>query len=443
MSQLSADASHGHAAHHESFPELRAENITLAKGTGSGLANVLLGLGVIALAVGVAGGIASNHTLHALAAYHVAAVSVLAMSLGALFFVMVFHLTNAGWASTIRRQYENVATLVPIAALMVLVGIAADYFLGKGKSQQLFSWMHEHTHENYLLQKKMPFLNMGFFIVRSLVYVGLWTFLSQRFFRWSTEQDKTGDVSISARARFTSAWGILLFALSVAFAAFDWIMSIDFTFFSTMWGVYYFAGSAYSGTALMIIVLTRLMKAGKLQGVVTGEHLHDVGKLLFAFTVFWAYIAFSQYFLIWYSHIPEETAFYLARIPFPKSPGAPITPNNWVYVGAMLCIAHFGLPFLILLFRKVKQTPVLIATMAVWSIGAHVIDMFWLVRPMVYVGTDAPDKIGISGLWIDALAIVGVFGIFGSLVVRRVSASQLVAAKDPYIGEAMHHKNYV
>lgn len=435
MSQLTAGA-HEEVPYNpvpgRTFPEFRADNINLPVAAGGGLANVLLGLGVIGLGLGIGGGFATGKVLHAIAAYHIGAFAALTMSLGCLFLVMVFHLTNAGWTGTIRRQIENVMTLVPVCAVLVLLGIVADVLLGRSRDSQLFMWLHHSVADNYLLEKKSSFLNPAFFTIRAAIYVSLWTFLTRRLWYFSTLQDRTGDRSITARARFMSAWGMLCFALSVAFAGFDWMMSIDFTFFSTMWGVYIFAGSVYSAVALMAIIFATLRRRGVLEGIVTAEHFHDLGKLLFTFTVFWAYIGFSQYFLIWYGNIPEETAFFNAR----STPG-------WMGVGAFLCIGHFLAPFLVLLFRRIKRTPVLLATLAGWSILAHIVDLFWIVRPVVYAGAPGDDKVGVGGLWIDAACIIGVLAIFGSLIVRKIRSGILVAVNDPRMEEAMTHKNYV
>lgn len=443
MSQLTAHggvhASGTHAGH--TYRELSGDNIAPPAST-KGLSGFFLVLGLAGLGATVAGGMAAGRPLQALAAYHVVATAALSMSLGCMFLVMVFNLFNAGWVSTIRRQCENVMSLVPWCAFMVLAGIAVDVMVGKSHDTQLWSWMHDSVRGNTLLAEKAGFLSKTFFVVRAAIYVLVWTVLSRSLLSLSVRQDAGRNVALAAKARKMSSWGMLVFALTVAFAGFDWLMSLDFTFFSTMWGVYFFAGSVYSGVALLIIILAWLRNKGKLQGVVTREHFHDTGKLLLAFTVFWTYIAFSQYFLIWYSNIPEETAFFVARLPSPREIGGPVVANNWQYVGAALCILHFGLPFPILLFRAVKQRYGLLTIMAVAAILAHLVDLFWIIRPVVY-SQNLEDPVGVSGLWIDVAGIVGALGVFGFLVVRKISSGPLVAVNDPWIDEAMEHKNYV
>lgn len=407
---------------------LREENITLAPGAGRGISTALLGAGAIGIAAAIIGGtmMGPHGKAHALATLHVGVMTCLAMALGCLFYSLLFALVRAGWHGTIKRQFENVAMLVPFIGVGIIGILIADLFLG----HPLFSWMGEYK-DDFLLREKASWLNPGFFYVRIIGYVLIWTFLARRMSRLSQEQDRTGDRWLSAQAGGTGAWGMLIFALSLAFGSFDLLMSTDFRFFSTMWGVYYFAGAAYSGIALTILITATLKRKGKLDGLVTAEHYHDMGKFLLTFTVFWAYIAFSQYFLIWYSNMPEETSFYVAR----KLP-------PWDKVFFFLAFGHFLVPFIILLFRPIKKNLNTISLMAIWAILVEVVDMFWIVRPMVYAG-DAHDTMGMSGLWIDFVGIAGVLAVFAALVVRKVCSGRLVAINDPYMHEALEHKNYV
>lgn len=426
MSQLAAHA-HAHDDHGHHAADLSDSNILLPPGGLNRIGTPLLALGLIGLVATVAGGFIVG-LRHALAAYHVGAMTCLAMGLGAMFFVMAFHLFQAGWAVTLRRQFENLMILAPVAAIMVIPVLVID-ILAKG---QLFAWLGEDARKtDSLLKVKAAYLSPMFFTVRVVFYTVVWAYLARRLRGLSLEQDRSGDKWLSNRARFTSSWGMLVFALTTAFAAFDWLKSVDYRFFSTMWGVYFFAGSAYVGTATMILILAMLRRAGKMEGAVTSEHFHDLGKLLFSFTVFWAYIAFSQYFLIWYSGIPEETAFFHMRL-----------QGAWPAVGAAVIVSHFALPFVIMLFRGIKRNHTTIAFFAIWSIAAHVVDMFWVIRPIAHVG-DAADPVGWSLIWIDAGAVLGVLGVLGWLIVNRVTSGPLVAVNDPRLGESLEHRNYV
>jgi hypothetical protein len=430
---------------------LRVENISLPSQAGRALGMALIVAGLVGagavLGMGFTG--AGGLTLkHALAVYHIGAMTVLSITLGGLFFTMVFHLTNAGWAATIRRQCENLAALVPVAWLLVCPVLLIEIMT----HGQIFAWLNPKYYSDVVLQKKAVFfyfpasivdhdthepLTRGafpvFFVLRAMLYLGVWAFLARRLCSLSRRQDETPDPNLSARARFTSAYGILLFALTTAFAAFDWLMSVDFKFFSTMWPVWFFAGAAFSSMAMLVLILGRLRSLGRLDGVVTTEHFHDKGKILFSFTVFWAYISFSQYFLIWYSNIPEETAYFYYRT-FKGSP--------WRTLGILLMVGHFVVPFLIGLFRHVKKTPALLGALAAWCLAMHIADIYFVVRPMVEAGTgETPNILG--HLWVDLAAILGLFGVMVGLLIVRIPSLALVPVNDPWMHESLEHRNWV
>lgn len=435
--------------HRRTFPQLRADNISFTPGAGKGGAMALAVAGAVCVAlVALAGatGLQGVYARHALASFHVGALAALTICLGATFFVMLFYLTNAGWVGTIRRQFENVMSFLPAAFVLAIATPVVDYLIGGGK---LFTWMNHANYGDYLLQKKFAYffavpysyekhgelasnIFPVLFFARLALYGVVWTLLTRRLLSLSLTQDQTGDVALSAKARFTSAWGILVMALTTAFAGFDLLMSLDYRFFSTMWGVYIFAGSAFSSIAMLALILARLRAKGKLEGAVTSEHFHDIGKFMFSFTVFWAYIGFSQYFLIWYSNIPEETAFYIWR-----------EQRGWQYVGALLILGHFVAPFLILLFRGVKRSPALLSVMALWALFIHIVDLTWIVRPMAYVGADVIKDPGLAAAWVDIAGALGPILLLGAYLVYRIGRTSLVAVNDPYMHEALEHKNYV
>lgn len=422
---------HGHDAHHA--PDLKVllsrENIYLPESAGRGVSTMLLGVGGVCVALTVAGAVVHGPK-HAAASYLVGVMSVMAMSLGAMFLVMTQHLTNAGWSVTIRRQAENIMAMLPFAIALLIPYLIAQLLLPD--DMKLMQWMRSDIKGDVLLQKKAAFLNEPFFVIRSILYVGLWLYISQRLWSHSVTQDRTGDRNETAKARRMCTWGMFVFALSVAFASFDWLMALDFRFFSTMWPVYFFAGSAFSSVALLAIVIAVLRTMGRLTGVVTREHSHDLGKLMFSFSVFWAYIAFSQYFLIWYSNIPEETAYYLRR-----------REGGWEILTALLAFGHFIVPFFILLLRKVKQSSLALAGVGLWMILMHVMDIFWMVRPMVYANLPADQAPSGITIWLDIVAITGVFAIYAALLIRKVASGVLIPLNDPRQDEALAHRNYV
>ncbi|MBK7404317.1 MAG: hypothetical protein IPJ41_06690 [Phycisphaerales bacterium] len=426
MTQMTAERYQKILARIAHDPRMSEENVSAPAATTATLSRALLGLGAAGLVVTLVGGFAID-AKHAMASYLVAVGAVLAISLGALILVMCFHLVNAGWVATTRRQFENLASLAPVALAMLVPLLLLDMFVTKGT---LWSWLEPGAIDtDPILQAKAPFFNLVFFTLRLAFYAVLWTFLSIRLRAFSTEQDRTGDRFLSNRAKFMSAWGLPLTALTMAFAGFDYFMSLEPEFFSTMWGVYLFAGGAVGCMAVIVLTFAGLRFVGRMNGIVTEEHFHDLGKLLFAFTCFWAYIAFSQYFLIWYSNIPEETFWMLER-----------TTGQWKGTGIFLAVGHFIIPFMFLMPRAVKRRTGLVALGAAWMLFMHIMDYVWIVRPVLHQGGHAPTP---ATWWVDIAAVLGVFGIFFGLYVARVGSGPLLALKDPKLPEALKHVNYV
>jgi hypothetical protein len=445
---------HRHAPVEGGLPQrLRGDNINFPQGAGGGISMALMVLGVLLVAGGLAAafsGAGGVSLKHGIAAYLVGAFTVLAICIGATFFVMVNYLVNSGWTSTIRRQVENIMAFLPYAWLLLLPALAIEI----AKGGVLFTWMNKENATDYLLNKKATYfffpLHVGefpaFFVVRTLFYGLFWWFITSSLIRLSKEQDRTGDRWLTAKAVRLCSWGLPVFALTIAFSGFDYLMSPDFKFFSTMWGVYFFAGAVFSAIATITLVINVLLRKGKLKGCVSEEHFHDLGKFQFAFTVFWAYIGFSQYFLIYYANIPEETAFYNHRNAF-----------GWDKLGILLMVGHFIAPFFILLSRHVKKHFNLMIPISLWCIAMQVADMFWILRPMAYTPTPLKDANGVliavqeatsvgpglAGGYLDALLIFGMLAIFAGYLIRKVASGPLVAVNDPRIHEAVGHKNYV
>lgn len=410
-------------------PVLQGDNVRLPESAGAGLRGGLLFVGVICLALTALGAVIHSPT-HALASFEVAVFTVLAICLGSLFYTMLFQALNAYWPVTMRRQLEHAAGLVWLPLLgmvaVILIELVSNIFTGHGV---LFQWLTEDT--GHLLEHKEGYLNLGFLLVRFAIYGGIWLFLARSILSMSLEQDATGNRMLTRAIRRRASWGLLAFALSVAFASFDFLMSLDYRFYSTMWGVYFFAGAAMSALAVTTIIFSVLRLTGRLTGVVTDEHYHDLGKLLFAFgACFWAYIAFSQYFLIWYGNIPEESAFYVYR-----------QQGGWQYLSMILVIGHFFIPFMILISRKVKRNVLLAAIMAAYLLVFQVLDLTWIIRPMAYVGAETIP--GPGSWWIDVVASVGGLALFTSFLMRALASAPLIPMKDPRLASTLSHKNYV
>ncbi len=437
MSQMTAEQYRAQLERTRRHPALAEDNISLPAGAGTKLSALCFGVALVGLALTLLGAVVVN-VKHALAAYQVGVMSVLGIALGSMFFIMIFHLVNAGWHATIKRQWEHLLSMLPLCVLLVFPVLAIEVIRAVlagengGDGFLLFEWLNPAIASTFLIEHKAGFLNAPFWLLRFVLYAAIWIFLAQRLYSLSKQQDLTGDRWLTQKARFMSGWGTLVLALTSSFAAFDWMMSMDYRFFSTMWGVYYFAASAGASVATLVIVLAILRGMGRLTGAVTDEHFRDLGKFLFAFSVFWAYIGFSQYFLIWYANIPEETAYYLRRM-----------TGGWEALSFFLIVGHFVVPFVLLLFRPVKHSTIGLALVSAWLLAMHVLDMVWIIRPMVYVQDWAVRDPGPTGWWLDVAAIVGVFALFAGVLIRKITSGPLVAANDPYLDEGLKHKNYV
>jgi hypothetical protein len=340
----------------------------------------------------------------------------LSLALGALYFVLIHFATQAGWGIVIRRLAENTMAALPLFALLFV-----PVFLGMN---ELFPWVHGIAEgHDHVLVGKAPYLNPSFFVGRALVYFALWSAIAMFFVRRSRRQDGTRDVAISIGLKRFSGPAVIALALTQTFAAVDWIMSLDPYWYSTIFGVYWFAGSFVSFFALMTLMVVALKRGGLMTGVVGLEHFHDLGKLMFAFTVFWAYIGFSQYFLIWYGNIPEETTFFRHRL-----------VGSWSAVSFLLAAGHFVVPFFFFMPRTIKRKPALLAVGAAWMLAMHLVDIYWLVMPMLH-----PEGVAVSLL--DVAAFLAVGGLFVGVVSTMMRGSPLVPVGDPRLPESLSFEN--
>ncbi len=417
-------------SHHQHSAEaLTAERLTPSAGGGRAMAFALLLIGGIAAAWTIftiaTADEDSIRYQRALASYHIGFMVALGFSLGAMIFTMILHQVNAGWSALIRRQFENMMDMIgPVLILF------APVLIFSFTQHPLWHWMDPaHVTGDVIFEHKEPFLNTTFFLIRVGFYFLVWLWLSRTLFSFSRRQDQTGDPALTKKARRRSSYGILLFAFTSTFAAFDWEMSLDHHWFSTMYGVYHFAGAIGAALALgTLLMLWLTRKNMPLNGLVTAEHLHDLGKLLFAFSVFWAYIGFSQYFLIWYANIPEETAWFVRR-----------RDDQWMPYSVALATCRFIIPFFVLMPRPFRRNRVILGVMSLWIIGAQILDRFWVIRPQVVQHGGEPVP---SGL-IEVVGVLGPVALFLGLLMLRVSSTPAAPLKDPRLAESLHHKNYV
>ncbi len=335
---------------------------------------------------------------------------------GALFFAFLHHLTGADWSIVFRRILETVMMTIPLMAVLFI-----PILLGM---HDLYHWSHEEAvAADPLLLKKAAYLNTFFFTIRTVIYLTIWFLLARSLYKTSLAQDNGYHKNQTIKMKKISAPGMILFALSITFASFDWLMSLDAHWYSTIFGVYIFSGSLLAILTFLVIFGSLLRKKGILKEVITIEHYHDLGKFLFAFIIFWGYIGFSQYFLIWYANIPEETIWYLHR-----------WEGSWKIITLILVFGHFLIPFLILMPRAVKRNLNALKIIAIWIIIMHWIDIYWLVLPNLH-------HHGMHISWMDLTAIIGIGGLFIWYFLNKFFSQALVPVNDPRLEISKRMKN--
>lgn len=378
----------------------------------AGLWKVWAAVTVLGLIMSVIGGM--NHENHERFAFsYLTAVAYgLTLALGGWFFVLIQHATRSGWSVIVRRGAEHLMATLPLFAVLV---IPIWVF-----RETLYPWLGEQAHEPGIVVKS-GFLNSNFWTVRMVIYVAVWTFMSLRFLNLSRKQDETGDPTITLKLEGLSFPGIPLFALTLTFAGFDWLMSLEPEWYSTMFGVYVFAGAAISVFAFIALLYSR-MAANKLVKGLKPDHFWDVGKMFFGFTVFWAYISFSQYFLQWYANIPEETVFFLHR-----------QDHGWGSVSILIVLGHFFFPFFLLLSRHSKTFSPTLQLGAIWVLFMHYVDMYWLVMPNV------DHEFAFSIMDLGPLLLV--VGAMMTLMFKRMATMAIVPLKDPRLDRSLAFEN--
>ncbi len=337
--------------------------------------------------------------------------------LGALFFVMLQHLVNPVWSVVVRRLVEALMFVIPLMAILfipILFGM-----------HDLYQWSHpDIVQADKLLSGKAGYLNVMFFAIRAVFYFVVWFALAYSLRKLSVKQDGHFDEARQARMRKISAGGMILFAFTITFAGFDWIMSLDAHWYSTIFGVYVFSGGLMAAIAFITVMFLFMSKRNVLKEQVTVEHYHDLGKLIFAFMVFWAYIAFSQYLLIWYANIPEETIWYQHR-----------WVGSWKPWTLLLVIGHFVAPFFIMITRVAKRNLSMLKFMAFWMLFMHFVDDYFLVMPTLHHD-------GIALTWIDLGAMLAVGGLLLWFFWRIFTSSASVPISDPKLSASIHFDNF-
>jgi hypothetical protein len=329
--------------------------------------------------------------------------------------VAIQHLTRASWSVVVRRLAEQAAAAMPV---MILLAVPLLLL-----APHVYPWARPEAAAEEMLQHKLAYLGRPAFALRWLLYLGAWSAIALWYRRRSLGQDRIEDPQQSVRLEQRSGPILVLYALTVTLASFDLLMSTAPTWYSTIFGVYYFSGAVVAFFALLTALCLLLQGSGRLRRVITTEHYHDLGKLMFAFVFFWAYIAFSQYMLIWYANIPEETVWYRPR-----------QSGGWTAWALLLILGHWLLPFAGLISRFAKRNRRHLGFWAGWILVMHWVDLYWVVLPQLLPAgprlhlLDLTCWLGIGGLWLAAVTVAA-------------GRNSLVPTKDPRLNESLAFEN--
>lgn len=371
--------------------------------------SVLMFVGVLLFALGL-----MKDPTRTWASYLTSYFFFVALAMGGMFFTALQHAANAGWSVVIRRFSEATTSYLPIAAVATIVLLFG--------ASHLYEWMDKGIvdHDPILLGKA-SYLNITFFIVRMVIFFAAWIFFQRAMIGHSLKQDKDGNAHHSVRNYGFAIGFLLVFALTFSLYSVDTLMSLQPHWYSTIWGVYCFAGMFQASLAVMVIITGYMIRKGYTRGWVTIEHLHDLAKYLKGFTIFYAYIGFSQFLLIWYANLPEETIFYLAR-----------SSGGWMAATLSLLVFKFAVPFLLLLPRAAKRSIAHTSLVAILILVMEYVDIHWMVYP------------NFSETWIFSWYEIGTFMMFSGLflwsVTNFLSKNSIVPLKDPRLDESLTHQ---
>ena len=395
---------------HAPAPEVEAVTDSGIRLFGRTMASRLLLAGAVGLLVALIGYFLDRDA--AAGGLLVAALYGLGLAVGGLAFVVFSHITRAGWSVAIRRVPEAFAGALPLAALITLVALLL--------ALPLYEWNHaDVVEQDAVLQHKTPWLNVAGFVIRAVIFLGIWAAFSVAVRRLSQHQDQVGGTALTQRSLAVSAVFLVVFGITWTLASFDWTMSLEPHWFSTVYAIYCFTSAFLSAVAAIVILALMLERAGPLRGILRTEHLHDLGKLLLAFSTFWAYIWFCQYMLIWYSNIPEETAYYVRR-----------TTGGWQALMFASLFVTWVIPFLALLPRPAKRNRAHMLRIALLLLLGRWLDLHLLVMPAI-----TPDNPG--AIWWAVPALVGVLSLVCWSTLRAFGSARAVPEQDPFLGESL------
>jgi hypothetical protein len=335
----------------------------------------------------------------------------LGLTLGCMAILMLQYLTGGDWGVVVRRILESAMRTLPwlaVGFLPIALGVRA-----------LYVWARPAQSAAEGLDYRTEYLNVPFFIARVVVYFAVWLTMAHLLDRWSREQDRGAALGWLKRLRRLSGPGLVIYAVTITFAAYDWLMSLNPEWYSTIFGLLVIAGQALSAVAFVILVAALLSTRAPMARVIQPRHFHDLGKLLLAFVMVWAYLSFSQLLIVWSGNLPQEIAFYLPRM-----------QSSWRWVGFLLIVFHFALPFALLLSRDLKRRAGLLAALAGLVIVMRVTDLFWLVAPEFR-------RQGLTVDWFDPVTVVGLGGVWLALFIRELKTRPMLPLRDPHLADAL------
>jgi hypothetical protein len=376
----------------------------------AGLQRRFLLAGAVGAAVSLAGLLVNVRQF--LQSYLMAYMLCLGVTLGCLALGMVHQLSGGAWGVVLRRPIGAASRVIPVmTALFLPIAIGM---------KQLYPWTNaELVAASELLQHKQLYLNIPFFLVRAAVYFVVWNAIAYFLNAWSLEQDRNPDPRIARRMQQLSAGGLLGYGLTISFASFDWLMSLDPEWFSTMYGVLIIGGQGLSSMAFLIAMVAWLSRRPPLDRIVLPAHFHDLGNLLLAFVMLWAYFSFSQYLIIWAGNLPLEIGWYQHRV-----------GTSWRAVGASLILFHFAVPFVLLLSRATKREAGAIVKVAALILVVRVIDLFWLIAPEFH-------EQGVSVSWLDVALPLSLGAIWLGCFFRQLRGRAILPVHDPEFDETL------
>lgn len=329
------------------------------------------------------------------------------VALGCLAIAMLHQLSGGAWGVVIRRILESATRTFPVTLVLFLPLVFGIH--------SLYSWSSPTVvAADKALQHKAAYLNVPFFLGRAALYFAIWLIISYFFNKWSLDQDRGGAEPWSSRLQGMAGPSLLLYGATVTFSSIDWVMSLDPHWFSTIYGILFIGGQGVSALSFVIAVIVLVASQPPMSEAITDKHLRDLGTLLFAFIMLWAYFNFSQFLLIWAGNLPEEIPFYFKRM-----------NGGRMWVGLFLIVFHFALPFLLLLSREFKRNRKWMAMAAGWVICMRIVDLFWLT--------------GFELHWLDVAAPVGLGGIWVAAFFRQLKQRPLLPLHDPELEEALEH----